>query len=569
MRPFRFILAAMVTMLPTFVASPALGAVVDSTSDDDAISELSVDGIVALQAEVLVLVALDGFAQPVPAALIDVYDEWSSYTAGTSREGLIDWLTDVDTDGARALDALVEAGATPGTDIGIALGRLPDVSFEALEAGAAEVVDPTPYVAALVVLDAATLDASRISTDVPPSGDIADTADTTVTTVSPAEAGTAANESTAARPVEPVVGTTLPQQTSDPVGTVPDTGDRLGLVVIGGAVLMAAAVAGLAFTRRRRSGNGDGFDRLLEAGRRMTRALERSEIARIARTEAMELVEARHGAFVACTPTGMEIIDASADVFDARRLQAGLLQRISETGQPANLVSQDEPALTALPAAILAVPVIGGGRVTGIIMLIRPDRRPFDAAEETLIGRLAPMVGSALAAAEQHDDISSLSFTDPLTGLANRRALGRDIAVLRDGVVAVTMIDVDHFKNFNDTNGHGAGDEALRTVGRTLSQCIRASDRAYRYGGEEFTLIARVKHADEATELLERVREAVEQAPVAGEQHQPGGRLTISVGVAIAPASEAGAALAAADAALYTAKESGRNRVVVTDLVLV
>jgi two-component system, cell cycle response regulator len=185
------------------------------------------------------------------------------------------------------------------------------------------------------------------------------------------------------------------------------------------------------------------------------------------------------------------------------------------------------------------------------------------------------MVGSALAAAERHDGITALSFVDPLTALPNRRSLDRDIiaALASPGPVAVAMIDVDHFKNFNDTNGHAAGDEALKVVGRALAAGLRSSDRAYRYGGEEFSLLLRVRDVDDAVQVCERIRHDVENTAIAGERHQPGGRLTISIGVAIVQAGQsalpAEAALQAADTALYTAKEAGRNTVVVTEPVRV
>ncbi|MGF1666721.1 MAG: GAF domain-containing protein [Acidimicrobiia bacterium] len=209
-----------------------------------------------------------------------------------------------------------------------------------------------------------------------------------------------------------------------------------GIVAAGGsptiplAILAMATVAtvialGLRMRRRTRRRAEGGLDQMLEAGRRMTKALDRDEIAHIALSEAVILADATHGAFVAIGHGVMELLVASDDIFDGRRLGEGLLQRIADTGQPINVVSHDEPALTALPVAILGVPVIGSGRVTGIITLVRPDHRPFGAREDAIVSRLAPMVGSALAAAERHDGITALSFVDPLTALPNRRSIDR------------------------------------------------------------------------------------------------------------------------------------------------
>ncbi len=124
------------------------------------------------------------------------------------------------------------------------------------------------------------------------------------------------------------------------------------------------------------------------------------------------------------------------------------------------------------------------------------------------------------------------------------------------------MVDIDHFKTFNDTNGHAAGDLALQQVARLLRENVRPNDRVYRYGGEEFCVLLPETDATEAAQVAERVRRAVEGATIPGGEHQPGGRVTISVGVADTALGHDDL-VERADAALYGAKESGRNRVVV------
>ena len=119
----------------------------------------------------------------------------------------------------------------------------------------------------------------------------------------------------------------------------------------------------------------------------MTKALDRTEIARIAMTEAMHLANATHGAFISVGAPGMELLATSDDLFDSRRLDEGLLQRVPDTGQPVNVVSHDEPSLAALPVALLGIPVIGSGRVAGIIVLVRADHDPFDdRSDEKQVG---------------------------------------------------------------------------------------------------------------------------------------------------------------------------------------
>ena len=175
---------------------------------------------------------------------------------------------------------------------------------------------------------------------------------------------------------------------------------------------------------------------------------------------------------------------------------------------------------------------------------------------------LAPLVGSAFAAADTHETATELVDVEPLTGLQNRRRLDVDLAsISADDQVAYLMVDIDHFKNFNDTNGHAAGDEALRTVSSILSAAVRQNDLVYRYGGEEFCILLPGATSEEAAEVAERARNAVEQASIPGMENQPDGRVTISVGVSDSAWGTPDDLVERADAALYEAKRSGRNRV--------
>ena len=167
-----------------------------------------------------------------------------------------------------------------------------------------------------------------------------------------------------------------------------------------------------------------------------------------------------------------------------------------------------------------------------------------------------------------------MAFIDALTGLPNRRAL--DEALMRlSGHYALAMVDVDHFKQFNDTWGHDAGDVVLRQVARTLRR--RAPGVAYRYGGEEFCLVFEGARAARARDGCEHAREAVESQPIAiprtpkrakgkaPRRDRTGEvKVTISVGCAVRGGERKSASevLKAADQALYRAKAKGRNRVV-------
>jgi diguanylate cyclase (GGDEF)-like protein len=171
---------------------------------------------------------------------------------------------------------------------------------------------------------------------------------------------------------------------------------------------------------------------------------------------------------------------------------------------------------------------------------------------------------------EANARLGLLAVTDGLTGLFNHRFFHEQLlqAVersLRSGTpVALLMIDVDHFKKYNDRQGHPAGDEALRTVARSISEDRRTVDVVARYGGEEFAVVLHDVTREQAVELADKMRLRVASAPIAHADQQPLGRLTVSIGVAACPqdAQTAEALLEAADVALYRAKKSGRDTVV-------
>jgi diguanylate cyclase (GGDEF)-like protein len=165
--------------------------------------------------------------------------------------------------------------------------------------------------------------------------------------------------------------------------------------------------------------------------------------------------------------------------------------------------------------------------------------------------------------------LAEMALTDSLTGLPNRRhfeqALRGELARMGryGGRCAVALLDLDHFKGYNDRHGHGAGDVLLQELGRVVLGHLRAGDVGARYGGEEFAVLMLNTGRAEAAQVVERLRQVVESHPFPHRQHQPGGRLTFSAGVAECP--EDGetyeALLERADAALYAAKAAGRNRV--------
>ncbi len=159
---------------------------------------------------------------------------------------------------------------------------------------------------------------------------------------------------------------------------------------------------------------------------------------------------------------------------------------------------------------------------------------------------------------------------DPLTQLGSRRKLAEDLELVSARVeryaeqYCVVMCDVDYFKRFNDTYGHLAGDEVLRSVARALANGCRGGDQVYRYGGEEFLLLLPSQSLEGGHRSAERLRAAVEALNIP-HAASPSKHVTVSMGVALLGAGEAKSPAAwveQADAALYRAKEAGRNRVI-------
>ncbi|MEX1294867.1 MAG: GGDEF domain-containing protein, partial [Candidatus Limnocylindrales bacterium] len=177
-------------------------------------------------------------------------------------------------------------------------------------------------------------------------------------------------------------------------------------------------------------------------------------------------------------------------------------------------------------------------------------------------------LGLALTNATSHDRLERLAAIDPLTDAYNRRfglvrlqeEFGRALRV--EGPVGVLMVDLDHFKDVNDTFGHLAGDRVLHAVARSIRRVLREGDILIRYGGEEFLAVLPGASAADLGDLAERLRRAVSATEVPDREVRI--RVTASVGAASYPEHDVSSAsdlVEAADEALYVAKRSGRDRV--------
>jgi len=252
-------------------------------------------------------------------------------------------------------------------------------------------------------------------------------------------------------------------------------------------------------------------------------------------------------------------------------LGAGLAGRVAKRarimrGTPESSGEFIDPEASGLNSGVL-LPLIVGARVVGTISCWSAEEDAFDDDDIRVLELMASQVATAIAAADLHEERGRQAFLDPLTQLPNRRQLTQDIrfefdsAVRRGRQLTVAMVDVDHFKTFNDMYGHLAGDAALQQVAAVVTSSLRREDRVYRYGGEEFAIVFDTLDRAAAADACERICANVAQARMSKSADLS---VTVSIGVASAtPETEDfEELLIASDEALYAAKEAGRNRVV-------
>jgi len=227
--------------------------------------------------------------------------------------------------------------------------------------------------------------------------------------------------------------------------------------------------------------------------------------------------------------------------------------------------------------SVIALPFTFEKTRTGVFLLRRTvDQEPLSASDvefaDTVIRSAVNAIEQAHMIEQTKADnarLEALAHTDPLTHLLNRRALTiRLVAELErvrryNSPLTMLMIDLDHFKQVNDTYGHLVGDEVLRGISTILQRSVRSVDMVARYGGEEFVVVLPETGEQGAVAFAERIRQRVEIHKFEAARAQPA-RVTVSIGVSAFPAPHVETAedlFAKADAALYRAKEMGRNQV--------
>jgi diguanylate cyclase (GGDEF)-like protein len=269
-----------------------------------------------------------------------------------------------------------------------------------------------------------------------------------------------------------------------------------------------------------------------------------------------EALEASERAAFAISPeVGAELLDA-LDAEGGQVLQSSRRRAVASEARGAH-------ALT-----VVLRHVVGPPEYLGALSIARHDRA-FDRTEAELLEYLAGQAVVSIENASLHATVERQAVTDELTGLANTRAfwsiLAREAERSRrfGSPLGLVMLDIDDFKQVNDHHGHQQGDEVLAHVARVLRDFSRDIDAPARYGGEEMAVILPETDLRGASQLAERVREAVASMQVPGAGGGGSLRVTASFGVAAAPDSavEPERLVAAADAALYRAKRAGKNRV--------
>ena len=330
---------------------------------------------------------------------------------------------------------------------------------------------------------------------------------------------------------------------------------------------------------------------LSRLGMTLSSSLDLNRILSVVVETAMESLQADRAVLMMFTPEHDALYPkvgrGVGDRLPRLALGEGLAGHIALTGSPVRLPADLATAPSPAPGEpagrhYLAVPMHGRGRVIGVLALMRDE--PADEFSVTDVETIQTFTAQASVAIENvmlHQEAQRLSITDGLTGLWNFRYFQQqadrelESAARFSRDLSLVILDIDHFKSVNDTYGHQAGDDVLCEVARRIRDSVRIPDIVARYGGEEFIVLLPGTGLEGAVATAERIRHAIGGTPIEvtrGFEREPGGlRVSASLGVASfgVHGRTVSALLRNADAAMYSAKTSGRDRVVAADADLV
>lgn len=301
---------------------------------------------------------------------------------------------------------------------------------------------------------------------------------------------------------------------------------------------------------------------------------------------AFEMAESDHDSFAVVADAVHDVCDGPAELLLADSSRAHLRRVASSEGGPGcdvqtpwscpavrrsrTLSFDDSTALDACPhlrrrgdagCSALCVPVTVLGTPMGVLHTTGEQGSAPTSELRHQLESLAEQAGSRIGVLRAMAASQLQASTDPLTGLLNRRSLEEQLASLqsRGSAFAVAFLDLDHFKDLNDTFGHETGDRALRSVARMLSAGVRPDDLVCRYGGEEFVVVLPGLSAFDAEAVIERIRSELADAVLAGEVPP----FTVSTGLADSGSGSSPAeVIRRADEAMFAAKQAGRDRTV-------
>ncbi len=221
------------------------------------------------------------------------------------------------------------------------------------------------------------------------------------------------------------------------------------------------------------------------------------------------------------------------------------------------------------PGGMMVWPLMIGNRLVGLLEVVSREDDSAFLENQDLFATIAEHMSLALNSTLMFENAEKLATYDPLTGIANHRTMQEFLAkrILEsersNSLIGVIMLDVDHFRKFNEEEGHDAGDRVLKLVANVIKNSVRPYDLGARYGGEEFTVVMPGVNAQEALVVAERIRKRISEI----EYFSANGtkcQITASLGVSLYPhhGQESASLLKTADLALYEAKRLSRNRVV-------